>query len=81
MNRLRIELMKASNKSVIHPTDPLSPLSGVNELRFPATFHDLRHLGNAACNAIIASYNIPGAFANLDARRRGIANFIGVIRY
>jgi hypothetical protein len=73
--------MRASNKSVIHPTDTLSSLVGVNDPLFPATFNDLRNLDNAACHQIIASYNIQGVYDNLDLRKSAIANHIGVIRY
>ena len=44
IGHLHLHLMKASNKSAFHPTDPLSPLATVNEPLFPAALHDLRCL-------------------------------------
>ena len=81
INLLHAQLMRASNKSVNHPNDPLCPLAGVHVPSFPATFRDLRNLTNDDCNAIIAAYHIPGHFPNIATRREAIANFIGVIRY
>ena len=81
INLLHTQLMRASNKSVMHPTDPLSPLSGVNVPSFPATLRDLRNLNNNDCIAIIEAYHIPGNLTNLNARKEAIATFIGVIRY
>eukprot|EP01036_Dinobryon_divergens_P026135 gene26136-34747_t len=81
INLLHTQLMRESNKSVMHPTDPLSPLSGVNVPSFPATLRDLRNLNNNDCIAIIEAYHIPGNFTDLNSRKEAIATFIGVIRY
>jgi hypothetical protein len=77
-NSLKLSMMRAANRQLTNISDYVTPLDGVVVEGFPETLTGLSGLTTATCNTIITQYSIENGGNNLPAKKRRIAQFIGL---